>query len=60
MKYIKTFESFIDEGIWNENLSIKEGNAFVYAAARARQQGKKEFTFGGRKYRVTIGDTGLK
>ena len=37
-----------------------EGNAFVYAAGKAKAEGKKEFEFNGKKYKVTIKDTGIK
>ena len=40
---------------------LQEGNAFIYAAAKARQEGKEEFEFNGKKYKVTLKkDTGLK
>jgi len=40
---------------------LVEGNAFIYAAAKARQEGKEEFEFNGKKYKVTLKkDTGLK
>lgn len=37
-----------------------EGNAFVYAAGKAKAEGKDEFEFNGKKYKVTIKDTGIK
>jgi hypothetical protein len=37
-----------------------EGNAFVYAAGKAKADGKKEFEFNGKTYKVTIKDTGIK
>jgi hypothetical protein len=41
--------------------SIKEGNAFIFAAAKAKQDGKSEFEFNGKTYKVTLKkDTGLK
>lgn len=40
-------------------LVVSEGNAFVYAAAKAKQEGKKEFEFNGKTYKVTISDTSL-
>lgn len=39
---------------------MNEGNAFVYAAAKAKQEGKDEFEFNGKTYKVTIKDTGVK
>jgi hypothetical protein len=40
---------------------LEEGNAFIYAAAKARQDGKEEFEFNGKTYKVTLKkDTGLK
>lgn len=44
-----------------ENEKIEEGNAFIFAASKARQEGKSEFEFNGKKYKVTLKkDTGLK
>jgi len=44
-----------------EGEEIAEGNAFIYAAAKARQEGKDEFEFNGKTYKVTLKkDTGLK
>lgn len=41
--------------------SIEEGNAFIFAAAKAKQDGKSEFEFNGKTYKVTLKkDTGLK
>lgn len=60
------FASVIDELEEIDNIdfnihSIEEGNAFIYAAAKARQEGKDEFEFNGKKYKVTLKkDTGLK
>ena len=40
---------------------LEEGNAFIFAASKARQEGKDEFEFNGKKYKVTLKkDTGLK
>jgi hypothetical protein len=39
----------------NENQSIKEGNAFGMAVTKAKQEGKKEFEFNGKKYKVKKG-----
>jgi hypothetical protein len=40
---------------------MTEGNAFIYAAAKAKAEGKKEFEFNGKSYKVTLKkDTGLK
>lgn len=39
---------------------MNEGNAFVFAASKAKSEGKDEFEFNGKKYKVTIKDTGLK
>ena len=39
---------------------LEEGNAFIYAAAKAKNAGKKDFTFNGKTYKVTLKtDTGL-
>lgn len=44
-----------------ENEKIEEGNAFIFAASKAKQEGKSEFEFNGKKYKVTLKkDTGLK
>ena len=41
--------------------SLEEGNAFIYAAAKAKAEGKKEFEFNGKTYKVSLkADTGLK
>ena len=41
--------------------NLEEGNAFIYAAAKAKNAGKKEFSFNGKTYKVTLKtDTGLK
>ncbi len=37
-----------------------EGNAFVYAAAKAKKEGKTEFEFDGETHKVEIEDTNLK
>jgi len=37
-----------------------EGNAFVYAAAKAKKEGKTEFEFNGETHKVEIEDTNLK
>ena len=40
---------------------MSEGNAFIYAAAKAKAEGKEEFEFKGKSYKVTLKkDTGLK
>lgn len=40
---------------------MSEGNAFIYAAAKAKAEGKEEFEFNGKSYKVTLkADTGLK
>ena len=40
---------------------MSEGNAFIYAAAKAKAEGKEEFEFNGKSYKVTLKkDTGLK
>jgi hypothetical protein len=40
---------------------LEEGNAFIFAAGKAKQEGKTEFEFNGKKYKVTLKkDTGLK
>ena len=44
-----------------EPKELEEGNAFIYAAAKAKNSGKKEFSFNGKTYKVTLKtDTGLK
>jgi hypothetical protein len=44
-----------------EPKKLEEGNAFIFAAAKAKQDGKEEFEFNGKKYKVTLKkDTGLK
>ncbi len=41
--------------------ATSEGNAFIYAAAKAKAEGKNEFEFDGKTYKVTLkSDTGLK
>ena len=40
---------------------MAEGNAFIYAAAKAKAEGKEDFEFNGKSYKVTLKkDTGLK
>jgi len=58
MKHLHTFESFVEDT--KNNKRVEEGNKFVYAAAKAKQEGKEEFEFNGKKYPVTIKDTDLK
>lgn len=44
-----------------EDEKVEEGNAFIFAASKAKQEGKSEFEFNGKKYKVTLKkDTGLK
>jgi flagellar hook-basal body complex protein FliE len=44
-----------------EPKKLEEGNAFIFAASKARQEGKEEFEFNGKTYKVTLkADTGLK
>lgn len=44
-----------------EPKKLDEGNAFIFAASKARQEGKEEFEFNGKTYKVTLKkDTGLK
>jgi hypothetical protein len=44
-----------------EPKKLEEGNAFIFAASKAKQEGKTEFEFNGKKYKVTLKkDTGLK
>ena len=43
-----------------EPKKLEEGNAFVYAAGKAKAEGKDEFEFNGKTYKVTIKDTGVK
>ena len=50
-----------DESEEAEEESIEEGNAFIYAAAKAKAEGKDEFEFNGKTYKVTLkADTGLR
>ena len=39
---------------------LNEGNTFVYAASKAKAEGKSEFEFNGKTYKVTIKDTGVQ
>lgn len=39
---------------------LNEGNTFVYAASKAKADGKTEFEFNGKTYKVTIKDTGVQ
>lgn len=41
-------------------LALEEGNAFIYAAAKAKQDGKEEFEFNDKKYKVTLKKHALK
>ncbi len=50
-------QTFISKLLGRE---MNEGNAFVFAASKAKSEGKDEFEFNGKKYKVTIKDTGLK
>jgi hypothetical protein len=44
-----------------EPKKLEEGNAFIYAAAKAKNAGKKTFQFNGKTYKVTLKtDTGLR
>lgn len=44
-----------------EDEKVEEGNAFIFAASKTKQEGKSEFEFNGKKYKVTLKkDTGLK
>ena len=57
------FAAIVDELDVNDlNVeTIEEGNAFIFAASKAKQEGKEEFEFNGKKYKVTLkADTGLK
>jgi hypothetical protein len=57
------FAAIVDElDIDDVNLeTVEEGNAFIFAASKAKQEGKDEFEFNGKKYKVTLkADTGLK
>jgi hypothetical protein len=39
---------------------LEEGNPFIYAAAKAKKDGKNEFQFNGKTYKVTLSaDTGI-
>lgn len=45
----------------NKEAGVKERNAFIYAAAKAKQEGKDSFDFHGKTYKITLkADTGLK
>src|SRR6056297_3597419 len=49
-----------DENTESTN-DVEEGNAFIYAAAKAKQDGKDSFEFNGKTYEVKLkADTGLK
>lgn len=50
-------QTFISKLLGRE---MNEGNTFVYAAAKAKAEGKTEFEFEGKTYKVTIKDTGVK
>jgi hypothetical protein len=50
-------QTFISKLLGRE---MNEGNTFVYAAAKAKADGKTEFEFNGKTYKVTIKDTGVK
>jgi hypothetical protein len=58
-----SLESELNDAIADKDkdleLVVSEGNAFVYAAAKAKQEGKKEFEFNGKTYKVSISDTNL-
>ena len=41
-------------------LVVSEGNAFIFAAAKAKQEGKDEFEIDGKKYKVTLKKHALK
>lgn len=41
-------------------LVVSEGNAFVFAAAKAKQEGKEEFELDGKTYKVTLKKHALK
>ena len=44
-----------------EPKKLEEGNAFIFAAGKAKQEGKSSFEFNGKTYKVTLKkDTGLK
>ena len=56
----KKAEKLVKE-IGKDSKAVAEGNAFIYAAAKAKAQGKDEFEFNGKTYKVTLkADTGLK
>jgi len=50
MREYKVFDS----GEMNEPLDINEGNAFVGAAKKAKEEGKDSFELNGKSYKVTI------
>lgn len=59
----ETATAFINKafGVVSEEETLEEGNAFIYAAAKAKAEGKKEFEFNGKTYKVSLkADTGLK
>ena len=37
-----------------EYIPLNEGNAFVGAAKKAKEEGKDSFELGGKKYKVTV------
>jgi len=53
----ETQKTFISKVLGKE---VNEGNAFVYAASKAKAAGETEFEFNGKTYKVTIKDTGVK
>ena len=60
----ETKKSFLSKLLGEEakdKQNIEEGNAFIFAAAKAKQEGKDSFEFNGKNYKVTLKkDTGLK
>lgn len=43
-------------GVWDaKHVTLNEGNAFGMAVTKAKQEGKKEFEFNGKKYKVKKG-----
>lgn len=60
----KSLDAELDDAISDKDkdleLIVSEGNAFIYAAAKAKQEGKEEFEFNGKKYKVTLTKHALK
>lgn len=60
----KSLEAELNDAVAGKDkdleLVVSEGNAFVYAAAKAKQEGKDEFEFNGKTYKVTLKENPIK